>query len=225
MAGKAKRAVSVCVGIVIALFLVLAVAMLIFTLVYRAKGEAAVIFGYQLRIVVSGSMEPEIPVGSIVAVRTPGEDDEEFYGQLKEGDVLTFYWFNASSLKDVVVTHRIVGIEQTDEGYEFTMQGDAVESDRQVVTSGSGNIIGKVEWHSLALGKIFTFLRSPGGIVCCLIVPAAAVICFETYRIVRLVREGRAEKRKTEAAERDEELERLRRELEELKKDKENRDA
>ena len=228
MAGKvtkAKKAISICVNVIIALFLVLAIVALVVTIVYRVKGEDAELFGYQFRIVVSGSMEPEIPTGSVIAVRTPAEGDEEFYADLKVGDVLTFYWFNASSLENVIVTHRIVAIEQTENGYSYTMQGDAVENDQQIVTSASGNIIGKVEWDSLALGNILTFLRSAGGIVCCLIVPAAVVICFEAYRIFRLVREGKAEKKKSEAIERDEELERLRRELEELKKEKENRDA
>ena len=56
--------------------------------------------GYRLYTVISGSMEPEIPVDSLVLVR--GADPV----QMAEGDVIAFYGAHGSS---AVITHRVVG--------------------------------------------------------------------------------------------------------------------
>ncbi len=222
MTGKAKKVLSVLTGVVIALFLVIALAALAVTVVYRTRGEDAEILGYQFRIVVSGSMEPEIGQGSLVVIDTVGSG-ESFYEDLSVGDVITFNWFNTANVDEVIVTHRIIDIKETSSGYRFTLQGDAVEGDTQVITENE--IIGKVVWHSSALGAVLTFLRSGAGIVVCLILPAALIMIYEVYRIVRLVREGKAEQKREKEAARDEEIETLRRELAELKKEKEKKDA
>lgn len=221
MTGKAGRVVSVVTTVIVALFLVVAVFALAVTLVYRVQGETAELFGYQLRVVTSGSMEPNIKQGALVAIRTAEEGDESFYEDLEVGDVLTFYWFNgATSADEVVVTHRIVNIQESDGRYVFTLRGDAVENDTQTIAGDSGNIIGKVTWDSYVVGRILTFVRSSVGIVCCLILPAAVVICFEVVRIVKLVREGKEEQKKEKAQEEESELERLRREVAALKEEK-----
>ena len=221
MTGKAGRVVSVITTVIVALFLVVAVFALAVTRVYRVQGETAELFGYQLRVVTSGSMEPNIKQGALVAIRTAEEGDESFYEDLKVGDVLTFYWFNgATSADEVVVPHRIIAIQESDGRYVFTLRGDAVENDTQTIAGDSGNIIGKVTWDSYVVGRILTFVRSSVGIVCCLILPAAVVICFEVVRIVKLVREGKEEQKKEKAQEEESELERLRREVAALKEEK-----
>lgn len=225
MTGKAKKIISVLTGIVIAIFLVIALIALVVTVVYRTRGEDAEILGYQFRIVVSGSMEPAIPQDSLVVIDTVGSGDS-FYDDLAVGDVITFYWFNTANVDDVIVTHRIIAIDPpaTEGGnYTFTLQGDAVDGDTQVITQDE--IIGRVVWSSYPLGCVLTFLRSSAGIGVCLILPAALIMIYEVYRIIRLVREGKAEQKREKEAARDEELESLRRELAELKKEKEKKDA
>ena len=69
MRKRAEKALSVISGILIALFLMLATFSLAITIFYSAKGEDAVLFGCQYRIVLSGSMAPEIKEGDMVAVR------------------------------------------------------------------------------------------------------------------------------------------------------------
>lgn len=56
-------------------------------------------FGYQLFTVVSGSMEPEIPVGSLVCIK---ESEPQ---EAQAGDVIAFYGAGNS---EVIVTHRVV---------------------------------------------------------------------------------------------------------------------
>ena len=69
--------------------------------------------GYEIYSVISGSMEPEIPVGSVAYVR-PVEPSS-----LQEGDIVAFH-SNGS-----VIIHRVVSNHQI-EGYLIT-KGDANE--------------------------------------------------------------------------------------------------
>ena len=140
--------------------------------------------------------------------------------------MLTFYYKNPSGGNKIVVTHQIIAIKKVSTGYEYTMKGTAVENDTQTITSASGDIIGKVVWHSGALGAFVQFIRSKAGIVVCMILPALAIAVFETVRIIRIVRESRKEKKEDGVSERDkdEEIEALRREIEQLKKGRDNGD-
>lgn len=64
------------------------------------------LFGCQFRIVLTGSMEPEIGAGDLVAVRVAERDGAEFYEELEVGDVVTFYWRGASDKDEYIVTHE-----------------------------------------------------------------------------------------------------------------------
>ncbi|WP_234401940.1 signal peptidase I [Thermobifida halotolerans] len=81
--------------------------------------------GAQALIVLSGSMEPALPVGS-VAIAGPVDPTE-----IEVGDVITFT-HSAPAQTDVtdarsvpLVTHRVIGIEETADGRLFHTRGDA----------------------------------------------------------------------------------------------------
>lgn len=74
------------------------------------------VFGYQMYHVLSGSMEPEIPVGSLIYIRE-GKAEE-----VQEGDVIAFY----ASLEDAgIITHRVV--KNNVVSGSFRTKGDANE--------------------------------------------------------------------------------------------------
>lgn len=104
--------------------------------------------GYEVYNVVSGSMEPAIPVGSVIYVETLRAED------VAEGDVIAFH--GGSS----VIAHRVVK-NRVGEG-EFITKGDANrEEDMEPVPYNS--VIGKVERHIPALGIVLTLLASNTG--------------------------------------------------------------
>ena len=87
---KTKKMLSLSVNILVYLFLALAVVSLIVAIFSKSKGDGAVtIFGKQVRIVISDSMEKcdnvdvsafdikDIPVKSAVFIDTVPEDEEE----------------------------------------------------------------------------------------------------------------------------------------------------
>jgi signal peptidase len=107
--------------------------------------------GTQLLAVMSGSMEPIIHVGGIVAVRPVPVN------ALQVGDVITFA--NQSN-PDVLVTHRIVALEARDNQTLVTTKGDANDSVDAVAVPLS-RAVGRVDFTLPWLGYLMVWLASP----------------------------------------------------------------
>ena len=73
-------------------------------------------FGFQIYTVISGSMEPEIPTGSLVYVRHEEPDT------IVKDDVIAFYSNNADGS---IITHRVVS--NSPAMGQFITKGDANE--------------------------------------------------------------------------------------------------
>jgi len=107
--------------------------------------------GLQLLAVMSGSMEPTIQVGGIVGVLpTPANS-------LQVGDVITFA---NQSQPDVLVTHRIVSIEERGGQELLTTRGDANDSADAVAVPAT-RAVGRVEFTLPWLGYAMVWLASP----------------------------------------------------------------
>ena len=106
------------------------------------------LFGYQIYDVVSGSMEPEIPVDSVVYVK------ETLPEEIKEGDVAAFRSSGS------VIIHRIVE-KRIVEG-QFITKGDAnTQVDIEKIPYDA--MIGVVTFHIPLLGVVMTVLTSNVG--------------------------------------------------------------
>jgi signal peptidase len=123
-------------------------------------------------IILSGSMEPAVPVGSIVFVR-----EQEFY---TKGDIITY-----SIGRDEFVTHRIASTSQGQTYFgdvRYATKGDANKSvDQNEVTQET--IRGKVFLTLPYLGYVSNFAKSPQGFVLLIIVPATIII-YEEFKSV-----------------------------------------
>ena len=107
--------------------------------------------GYQSMAVLTGSMEPNYPVGSLIYVK------EVEPQTLNVGDVITYRLDS-----DTVVTHRIV--ENHKDKEEVITKGDANN-----VNDGNpisyDNIVGKAYWSIAYLGYIAIYIKTPLGIM------------------------------------------------------------
>jgi signal peptidase len=99
--------------ITLILFAVLIVMLFVVISSKASRGEPQ-IFGYQLKTVLSGSMEPGIKTGSIIAVK-PGGDVNRF----KKGDVITFKMDEKK-----LVTHRIIEVNKNGNQISYKTKGD-----------------------------------------------------------------------------------------------------
>ncbi|WP_285758144.1 signal peptidase I [Nocardiopsis ansamitocini] len=135
-----QRILSVLFRCVIGLLLVAALAVVFSVSILPRLTNA------QALIVLSGSMEPTIPVGSVVISR-PVDPAE-----LRVNDVITFTHGSPAQTdafdpaNSPLVTHRVVQIETTPQGRVFHTQGDAndVRDDPPVTAA---DVHGRVWYH------------------------------------------------------------------------------
>lgn len=111
------------------------------------------VVGVTPMVVLSGSMEPTYPVGSLIFVEKSEAKD------LQVGDKVTFHLGNT----DTVVTHRVVTNDS--EKQEIITKGDANENnDGNPVSYAS--VIGKANDFAIPmLGYIGVFMNSTGGYI------------------------------------------------------------
>ena len=112
------------------------------------------IVGLQPYVVLSGSMDPTYPVGSLIYVKSTD------YKQLKVGDPITFL-----VSEDTVATHRIIEVlpdEDDPNTIRYFTQGDANDA-----PDGSSvhykNIIGKPVFSIPYLGYVSNYIQAPPG--------------------------------------------------------------
>lgn len=109
------------------------------------------LMGYEEMAVLTGSMEPNYPVGSLIFVKEIDPD------QLEVGDVITYRLDS-----DTVVTHRIVEIDK--EAQRVTTKGDANSSNDGSPVSYS-EIVGKAHFKIPYLGYVSMNIKTPKGIM------------------------------------------------------------
>lgn len=129
------------------------------------------LFSTSLMVVLSQSMEPNIPMGSIVVTRpTPPEE-------IEVGDVITFRSSDFGSASDLV-THRVVELVGSGAFMRFRTQGDAVEDPDPKLVDAL-DLVGRV-WFSLPqAGYLVSMLRTPKGLLIFIGLPALLLISGE----------------------------------------------
>ena len=151
--------------------LVAIAAVLVFSLVFaKIAGRPPAILGYQMYIVVSGSMRPAFDAGSLVLVKPMGPE------QIKSGDIITFKGFGE---RGALVSHRVVAVDISDEGhYHFTTQGDANDVADPNPTSAK-NLVGKVVLAVPYLGILLEYAKTKRGLFLLIIIPLSALLLYE----------------------------------------------
>lgn len=141
-----------------------ALALMAFTLgTFLALLHFNLLPGYEIRIVQSGSMEPVLPVGSVVLIQ-PAE-------RYSVGDIITFGDSTPGSLP---TTHRIIDDRIVAGELAYVTQGDANEEpDIEPVRESA--VRGKVLFAIPYLGFLLDFARQPLGFALLIGVPALLI--------------------------------------------------
>ena len=159
----------------------LGTAILVMLIVAAALTFLAPRFGWRVDAVFSGSMEPEIRVGSVLITR-PVEAET-----IEVGDVITFN----SPLSETPTTHRVVSVEK---GSELRLQtkGDANE-DADPFTVPAQNVLGTACFHVPYFGYASQFVKTPLGFILTLCVPGLIIMVMEMRNVRRLLTEKQVE--------------------------------
>lgn len=110
------------------------------------------ILGFKEMAVLSGSMEPTIPVGSIIYVK-PLDDPSV----LQPGDICTYQMTDGETL----VTHRVVSVDP--DARTLVTQGDANNTDDGDISFD--RVIGVAKMHLPWVGYIAINAKTPIGIL------------------------------------------------------------
>ncbi len=166
----------------IAATLVIAVALVVLLrVVFTPAGEVPSIAGYSFMRTLTGSMEPAIPVHSLVVVHETSPEE------LEVGDVITFKSTNAV-LEGSLNTHRITQVDNQDGRICFHTKGDAnAAEDTEVVASE--NVVGRVVFVSAAIGTAASLLSNPLLFFPLIIVPLVILLVVEVTKLVRSTQE------------------------------------
>lgn len=175
---------------------------------------------FKVLSVLSGSMEPAIRVGSLVIVRPSAE--------YKINDIITF---PSPEDPNILVTHRIIGIQTIENRIFYITQGDANEEpDPDLIAKD--DVIGKVLFTIPFLGYVVNFTQSRLGFILIIVVPATIII-YEEFRKIgkEIIKFKNQNKKKDESQDRaikkneekdieqDKEIKELKEKIEEIKQD------
>ena len=134
----------------------------VFTLI-TSKTNA--ILGIQSFVVLSGSMQPAIPVGGIVYTQKQAS--------YQKGDIVAF------KSGDVNVTHRIVDVKNDG---SFQTKGDANNaSDSKTIPVN--DIFGKQVFFLPYAGRLIIFLKTPQGFFPLIIFPITVFLVLELWNL------------------------------------------
>lgn len=159
-------------------FLLLLV-MIVMVISSRASGGEPEIFGYQLKTVLSGSMEPTFKTGSIILVEKVKDA-----GALKEKDIITF-----KQDEQTVVTHRIVEVVKQGDALLYRTKGDNnEEADMNPVLPE--NIVAKYTNVTIPfIGYFLNYASSPIGTALLLIIPGLLLLGYSALTIRQALKE------------------------------------
>jgi len=135
---------------------------------------------YRIYSVVSGSMEPSLPVGYIVFVKSQSD--------YQIGDIVTF-----KTPKDPKnsVTHRLVAKDTSKGNTVYSTKGDANQT-KDIENLSLENIVGKVFFNLPFIGYPISYSKTLPGLMILVVVPSTIIIYSEILNIkneaVRLVK-------------------------------------
>ncbi|HLR08612.1 MAG TPA: signal peptidase I [Bacillota bacterium] len=167
-----KRIFKIINNMVTTLLFIFLILMIGVVISIRASGEGGPEFlGYQFKTVLSGSMEPDILTGSVIAIKPVDEADS-----FQKGDVITY-----RTEDNTLVTHRIVEVKN--EGKQYITQGDNNDDpDAQPVLRQ--NIVGTYTGLMIPyLGYATHFANTREGSALLLILPGLVLISYACYTI------------------------------------------
>lgn len=137
---------------------------------------------YKLFTVMSGSMEPNVHVGSVAVVKP--------VTSYKVGDVITFQGVGSADK----TTHRIYSIDETTGQKVYTTKGDANDGPDGTPVY-ENQIIGKEYVSVPLLGYVLNYIKTPVGLVLIIIIPAAIIIYEEIRKIIKETKNVIAQRR------------------------------
>jgi signal peptidase len=125
--------------------------------------------------VMSGSMEPRIHTGDVVAESRIAPSD------MRSGDIVTF---QDPDTPGRMITHRVRSVGERGGVYSVVTKGDANNTVERWTIPADGHL-GRVRYRVAHVGYALVFTRGPAGIMLLVVLPALLLGAYELRRIWR----------------------------------------
>jgi len=153
--------------------------------------EIPVIGGYKPLMVLGGSMEPTIKIGSIVLIKQIDPS------MIKAGDIITYKTSGQSEIgrndKKALTTHRVIKVHKSKRHLSFETKGDANKTPDTSRVS-ENHILGKATLSLPYLAYPSKFARTSWGFILLVVIPGLLIISIEIRNILIQVRLARSKK-------------------------------
>lgn len=141
-------------------------------------------------VVETGSMEPNIPTGSLAFV-TPANE-------YKKGDVITFISkLEQNGPKKFIITHRVNDVINDNGDTYFQTKGDA-NKDVDPFLANKLDVLGKVTFSLPFVGYIVGFAKTPIGFILLVVIPALVIVISEIIAIAKEVKKEATKSKKSD---------------------------
>ncbi|MEK5105943.1 signal peptidase I [Cytobacillus sp. FSL K6-0129] len=156
--------------------MVIVIVLAVVVVAAKASGGEPTILGYQLKSVLSGSMEPTFQTGAVIAVKPLEQDEKQ---SLQKQDIITF-----QSEEGIPVTHRIHNVIHSGVHTMYETKGDNNNTiDKDLVLSD--NVTAKYTGFTIPYAGYFTqFAQSREGSALLLIVPGVFLLIYALFLII-----------------------------------------
>jgi signal peptidase I len=178
MKKKLRGIVSSVIGTIFLMMICLAAFIVLSS---RLSGGEPTFLGYQVKAVLSGSMEPTFQTGSIISIK-PGDQGTSY----KTDDIITF------RMEDKLITHRIIDVLQENGQAVYKTKGDN-NNGPDLWTVPAQNIIGKYTNFTIPyIGYALNYANSKAGSALLLIVPGILLLisAFRSITVAKRELEG-----------------------------------
>ncbi|WP_239587617.1 signal peptidase I SipW [Bacillus pakistanensis] len=174
-----KKAIKAFRNLLSAILFLILILTTLTVMISKASGGEPNVFGYQFKTVLSGSMEPSIQTGSVIAVKTV-EENKRF----QKGDIITFI-----NEDDLLITHRVIEVKSNESRISYITKGDNNDgADREPVLPQ--NV--KAEYTGFTLpyvGYFLNLVNSKIGSALLLIIPGLLLITYSIFTIWKALSE------------------------------------
>jgi signal peptidase len=159
---------------------------LLYTVVNLAGNNGiSTILGHTVGSVQSGSMSGTFEKGDIIVSKQI--DGEE----VKEGDVISFWYHDPQADQIIVVTHRV--IELRDDG-KIVTQGDVANkanSVDKIEVISKGDVISRYSFKIPCVGAVLDFINTSTGFFVCILIPVFLFLFWQIYVFIVTVSDAK----------------------------------
>ena len=165
--------------------IVIVVALLYTVINLAGDNGVSTILGYTVGSVQSGSMSGTFEKGDIIISKQI--DGEE----VKEGDVISFWYKDPQAEQIIVVTHRV--IELREDG-KIVTQGDVANQNNSVdkiVVISKGDVISRYSFKIPYVGAVLDFINTSTGFFVCILIPVFLFLFWQIYVFIVTVADAK----------------------------------